>query len=75
VRRRDPIATWNERVKLLAVTLNAVAIGLLGFAVLRPATEDVAMLSFTSGFWAVVGLAFHGFAHYVLSMLRKEAEE
>jgi hypothetical protein len=33
---RDPLAATNERVKLFAGFINALGIGLIGFAVLRP---------------------------------------
>ena len=38
---RDRLAAFNERVKLFAGFLNAVALGLIGFAVLRPLTESL----------------------------------
>lgn len=71
-RHRDPLATLNERVKLRANSLNAIAIGLVGFAILRPATEDVTLLSLTSGLWGSFGLALHMLATYILGSLKKE---
>ncbi|TFL16781.1 hypothetical protein [Jannaschia formosa] len=70
---RDELAVWNERVKLAAGFLNALGLGLIGFAVLRPATDDVALLSFGSLGWGIIGLAMHGLAHYVIGKLRKES--
>jgi hypothetical protein len=72
VRRRDQLLVWNERVKLIANAFNAIALGLIAFAVLRPATEDIALLSRSSAAWAFGGLVLHGLAHYVLRYLRKE---
>ncbi len=69
---RDELSVWNERVKLLAQFLNALALGLVGFAVLRPVTEDVALLSWRSFGWASVGLAIHLLAHYTMGYLKKE---
>ena len=37
---RDPLLVYNERVKLLAGFVNAMAVGLVGFAVLKPLTES-----------------------------------
>ncbi len=74
-RLRDELTVLNERVKLLAVTVNALAIGLVGFAVLRPATEDVGLLAWTSIVWGSVGLALHVLAHYILGKLRTEAND
>ena len=73
MRLRDDLVIWNERVKLAAAFFNALALGLVGFAVLRPATEDIALLSGLSAGWAGVGLAIHLAAHYVLGYLRKDA--
>ena len=56
-RIRDPLAVYNERVKLAAGLFNAIGIGLLGFAVLRPITEDMASLDRLSAAWGTVGLA------------------
>ena len=38
---RDPLATDNERVKLLANSMNAIGLGLIGFAILRPLADDI----------------------------------
>jgi hypothetical protein len=72
VRRRDELLVWNERVKLIANALNAIALGLIAFAVLRPATEDIASLTRESAVWGLTGLAVHAFAHYILRYLEKE---
>ena len=37
--RADPLATHNERVKLFATFVNAIGIGLIGFAILGPVTQ------------------------------------
>ena len=72
---RDVIAAHNERTKLTAQTLNAVGVGLIGFAVLRPAAEDVTSLETTSLVWTLLGLALHGVARHLLSYLRKEPKD
>ena len=71
-RVRDPLATYNERVKLSAGFVNATALGLVGFAVLRPATEDLLSLDLTAAGWGAAALALHGLAHYLLTYLGKE---
>jgi hypothetical protein len=72
---RDPLATSNERVKLFANFVNAIGLGLIGFAILRPLTEDLAGMSPSTLLWGVVGLALHGISHYILTLIRKEAKE
>jgi hypothetical protein len=72
---RDPLAAYNERVKLLANFINAIGLGLIGFAILRPLTEDLGNASLSTLSWRAVGLALHGFSHYVLTLIRKETKE
>jgi hypothetical protein len=69
---RDPLATHNDRVKLLASFLNAIGLGLLGFAVLRPVTETPINVTWLSAWWGGCGVAFHGLSLYILKYLRKE---
>ena len=73
-RIRDPLAVHDERV-LAAGFVNATALGLFGFAVLRPATEDFLSLDATAASWSVVALAVHCLAHYMLGHLRKEIDD
>ena len=68
---RDDLLVWNERVKLFAGFVNAVALGLIGFAVLKPVTEDIANLTGLTVWWGIVGLAFHGVSHYIVGHMRK----
>lgn len=60
----------NERLKLAANFLNAVGIGLIGIAVLRPIVETGATSYLTLAGWSFAGLAIHGAAHYILGYLR-----
>jgi hypothetical protein len=50
-------------VKLLAGFSNAIGIGLIGFAILRPLTEDLGSASRSTLWRGLGGLAFHGVAH------------
>ena len=69
----DPLAVRNERIKLFSGFVNAVGIGLLGFAVLRPVTEDLANAAHaTLWWWGLAGLAMHALSHYILGYLHKE---
>jgi hypothetical protein len=71
----DPLARYNERVKLTSGFANALAIGLVGFAILRPLTEDVSAIGAGSLGWGGGGLALHGLAHYILGRLVKEVPD
>lgn len=70
-RLRDDIVVHNERVKLFAGFLNAIGLGLIGFAVLRPLTADGVAMGAPTLWWGLTGLVLHGVAHYILGMMRK----
>ncbi|OSP55286.1 hypothetical protein BV911_08675 [Pseudoruegeria sp. SK021] len=70
---RITVAVHNERVKLFAGFLNAISLGLIGFAVLRPITDDISQVSWITLWWGLAGLVIHGFAHYIMGMMRKES--
>lgn len=72
---RDPIGAYNERVKLLAGFVNAIALGLIGFAILRPLAESLDNANLSTLWWGLGGLALHGISHYILGQIRKEASE
>lgn len=62
----------NERLKLAANFLNAVSIGLIGIAILRPVIETGATSYSALAGWTGIGLAIHGVAQYILGFLRKD---
>lgn len=71
---RDPLASFNERVKLFANFINAIGLGLIGFAILRPLADSLANAKLPILWWAMVGLALHGVSHYILGRMRKEVK-
>lgn len=71
---RDPIATHNERVKLFAGFVNALGLGMIGFAVLRPMVANPADISWANMWWLIAGLVMHGFSHYIMRYMRRKAE-
>lgn len=70
-RLRDDIVVLNERVKLFSGFLNALGLGLIGFAVLRPLTAEEVVLTASTAWWGITGLVLHTVAHYILGMMRK----
>ncbi|MBY4891667.1 hypothetical protein KUL25_02685 [Rhodobacteraceae bacterium N5(2021)] len=71
-RRRDPLATHNERVRLRSNFLNALSIGFLGFAFLRPLVDGTLILNVLTLAFLVTGVVLHGVAHYILRYLETE---
>jgi hypothetical protein len=69
---RRAVAVHNERVKLFSGFVNALGLGLIGFAVLRPLTEDMTAIGAITGVWGLAGLFLHAISHYILDMLRTE---
>jgi hypothetical protein len=72
MRRRDPLATHNERVKLRAGFLNALALGFLGFAFLRPLVEGTLSINLLTVAFLSTGLVLHRAADYILRYLETE---
>ncbi|HRO15871.1 MAG TPA: hypothetical protein PLL33_12675 [Paracoccus sp. (in: a-proteobacteria)] len=60
---------FNEHLKQTASFLNSLAVALLGFAVVRPLFEAGQAVSVAYG---LLGLAFHGVSHYVISKTKEE---
>ena len=75
MRRRDPLTSHNERVKLRASFLNALGLGLLGFALLRPLVEGDLVLNPATIVYSATGLALHAAAHYILRYLEREPSD
>ena len=71
-RRKDRLGTYNERVKLFSGFFNAISIGLIGFALLRPIVEGTINVQSLPFAFIAAGLAFHAIAHYILGYLRKD---
>jgi hypothetical protein len=46
---------------------------MIGFAVLKPLTEDITNFSVLTLWWGLAGLAFHTISLYVLGKMRKAA--
>lgn len=70
----DHLVAFNERVKLFANFLNALSLGLIGFAVLRPLTESLSNANLSTLWWGMTGLAIHGISHYIMGRIRKEVK-
>lgn len=58
---------------MVASFLNAIALGLIGFAVLKPLTDDITKISAASVCWGLAPLAFHAISFYMLGKMRKAA--
>ena len=69
---RDALAIHNERMKSLAGFVNALGLGLIGFAVLRPLIDSLTNAAWSTLGWGIAGLAMHGLSHYILGNIRKE---
>lgn len=70
--RRDPLSTHNERVKLRAQFLNALALAFLGFAFLRPLIDGTLSVNLFTVLYCVTGPVLHGAAHCIPRYLEME---
>ena len=69
---RNAQTIYNERAELFAGFLNALALGILGLAVLGAVTDDIGGVTWAILPWAAIGIAIHLAAHCVLGTLRQE---
>jgi len=61
----------NERLKLFANFVNAIGLGLIALAVLRPIIETGSGSYGVIALWSVGALVLHGVAHYILGYLQE----
>ncbi|MGB0660259.1 MAG: hypothetical protein ACPGNV_08760 [Mangrovicoccus sp.] len=73
--RKDDLAAHNERVKLRANTVNAIALAFIAFGFLRPLVERPTQLPWIAIAWAIAGLAIHLLASYILQGLRQRRDQ
>ena len=74
-RTRDRLATFNERVKLLAGFFNTLGLGFIGFAFIRPLVEGGFIFAPEVLLFTLTGVAMHAAAHYILRYLEKELDD
>lgn len=71
--RRLANKCFNERTKLVANTLNAGCIGLVGYGVIAPAvTNSHIFWSVDTLLWFGSAGVLHWFAHFALAYMRSE---
>ncbi|MBC7145571.1 MAG: hypothetical protein H5U24_09225 [Thioclava marina] len=68
----DDLAIYNERQKVMATSVNAIGLALVGFAILKPVVEQNRHDPVQLMVWGIIGLALHGISHYILGNLKKE---
>lgn len=74
-RRKLKARIFNERVKIFATSLNAIAIALIGAAVVLPVVREnniAALAEPDTWAWLAAGTGLHGMAHWVLGALKSE---
>ena len=65
----DMATIRNERIKLGCSFLNAIALTLIAFALLRPMIQDTSVLTPMSFVWVGLGGLLHGGAQVLLGFL------
>ena len=55
--------------------MNAIALAIIGFGLLRPLFDEVILPVLRTGVWVLVGLALRGLADYILGMIEKDADD
>lgn len=71
--RKTRTKRFNERVKLMATTANALGIGVAGSALIIPATRaDAFAFSFGTVIWLLAAIALHLVGHLLIGLIRSE---
>ncbi|KEO55378.1 hypothetical protein [Thioclava pacifica] len=70
--KSDDLSIYNERQKIMATSVNAIGLALVGFAILKPVVEQSRHDPMQLAVWGIIGLALHGISHYILGNLKKE---
>jgi hypothetical protein len=65
------IKVYNEQIKLLAATTNAIAIGLLAVALIEPIKGNLEIYPMTA-IWLVLAVIAHSFAQKLLSFMQND---
>ena len=66
---------FNERIKMFASALNALAVAFVGAAFVFPIIRDddlTALLTLKTWVWILAGVGLHGCVHAALGRLRRE---
>ncbi len=72
MRQRDRLAAYNERVKLVATTSNAIGLAFIALGIVRPTVDPDLSIGLAGTVFGVIGLACHGASHYILKHLEME---
>ena len=72
MRRPDPVGRHNERVKLLAGSVNTIGLGAIALGVVRPFIDPLVDLDLVSAASVGVALALHVLAHYILGRVETD---
>ncbi len=69
MRQRDPVGGHNERMKLLATSINAVGLAFVVVGIVRPLVNATITASPETLGYIFGALALHALAHYVVSQV------
>ncbi|WP_299845710.1 hypothetical protein [uncultured Jannaschia sp.] len=73
MRQRDRLVTYNERVKLMATTINAIGLAFVALGIVRPTVDPDLTIGLAGTVFGLIGLACHGAAHYILRYMEMKA--
>ena len=72
MRRRDEVGAHNERMKMIATSINAIGLGVIGLGTVRPFLDPEIGIGIAVGASVVVALVLHGLALYVLGKVETD---
>lgn len=72
MRRRDEVGAYNERLKMLATSINAIGLGVIGLGTVRPFIDPEIGIGIAAVASIGVALVLHGTALYIVSKVETD---
>ena len=72
MRRRDEVGGYNERLKMIATSINAIGLGIIGLGTVRPFLDPDIGVGIAAVASLAVALVLHGVALYIVSKVETD---
>ena len=70
--RRDRVGAFNERLKMIATSINAIGLGVIGLGTVRPFIDPQIGFTLVVPASLAASLVLHGIALYIVSKMRTD---
>ena len=70
--RRDEVGAFNERLRMIATSINAIGLGVIGLGTVRPFIDPAVGFTLVVPASFAAALVLHGIALYIVSKVRTD---